>query len=291
MQPNSPTGSSGASANLLLIGAGGMLGRAWRQMLAARGATFDAPKRGEMDLTSEASIEAGVREGHRLVINCAAYTDVDGAETHEAEAMRLNGEAVGVLARRCAAVGATLVHYSTDYVFNGHGTRPYRIDDPIEPLNAYGRTKAAGERLLLDSGADHLLIRISWLYAPWGKNFVRTIARFAAERDVLRVVNDQRGRPTSCEPLAAATMKLIDAGARGVYHVTDGGECTWHDFAAEIARLRGAACRVDPCTTAEFPRPAKRPAYSVLNLSASEKILGPMSDWRTNLADVIGRLE
>ncbi len=209
--------------------------------------------RAELDLAQPASIDLAITTGTRLVINCAAWTDVDGAESSESAADAANGTGVGALAIRCAQVGAFLVHYSTDYVFNGQATSPYRVDQPRAPLNAYGRTKAHGEELIEASGCPHLLIRTSWLYAPWGKNFVRTIYKAAKDRPSLRVVNDQRGRPTSSEHLAAASYALIQGNAQGAFHVTDGGECTWFDFAKEIAHAANPACRVDPCGTAEFP--------------------------------------
>lgn len=278
-------------AGVTIIGGSGMLGRAWRELLTRRNIDFDAPAHAELDLADASSIARHVAGVRKLVVNCAAWTDVDGAEKDEAGATRLNGDAVGALARRCKRVGATLVHYGTDYIFNGVGTRPYRVDEPTAPLNAYGRGKLVGERLLLESGCRFLHARTSWLYAPWGKNFVRTIAKFAKERPVLKVVNDQRGRPTSSEHLAAATLSLLERDATGIYHVTDGGECTWFDFAVRIAAFANPSCKVEPCTTAEFPRPAKRPAYSVLDLAKTEALIGPMPDWTANLDDVLRRLE
>jgi dTDP-4-dehydrorhamnose reductase len=276
---------------ILLVGSGGMLGRAWRQWLQSRDADVRAVDLPQFSLTDVESIKRHVTDGTGVVINCAAYTDVDGAESDEAAALAVNGEGVGQLADRCAVVGATLVHYSTDYVFSGQASEPYATDAPRQPLGAYGRTKARGEELIESSGADFLLIRTSWLYAPWAKNFVRTIARVAGEREMLRVVNDQRGRPTSAEHLAHTTAALLDHGTRGTFHVTDGGQCTWYEFAAKIVELRGARCRVEPCTTDEFPRPAPRPAYSVLDLAPTEAIVGPMPHWSENLANVIERLE
>lgn len=276
---------------VLIVGAGGMLGRAWRELLAAAGVEFAAPDTAQLDLRERSALSCIDDGPWSTVINCAAWTDVDGAEQNESAATAVNGLGVGFLADACRRRGALLVHYSTDYVFDGAATEPYAVDQPRRPLNAYGRSKAAGEEALAASGCDHLLIRTSWLYAPWGKNFVRTIAKAAGERPVLRVVNDQRGRPTSSEHLARASGALIAAGARGVFHVTDGGECTWFDFASEIVRLTGKPCRVEPCASAEYPRPAKRPAYSVLDLRKTEAAIGPMPDWRDNLADVVRRLE
>jgi dTDP-4-dehydrorhamnose reductase len=188
-------------------------------------------------------------------------------------------------------VGAVLVNYGTDYVFNGRATSPYHANEPREPLNAYGRSKAVGEELLERSGASFLHLRTSWLYAPWGNNFVRTIAKLLHEKPSLKVVDDQRGRPTSAEHLARTTLALLDRGATGTVHATDGGECTWYAFAREIGRLTGAPGTVESCTSAEFPRPAKRPAYSVLDITGTERLIGPMPDWKANLADVVARLE
>jgi dTDP-4-dehydrorhamnose reductase len=279
------------TAPVLLIGASGMLGRAMAAQLRARGMRFDAPSRSELDLASPHSIEAFSRADPRpLVINCAAWTDVDGAEEHEAEATRINGHAVGEL-WRLTRMDGTLATFGTDYVFSGESFAPYPIDAPRSPLNAYGRSKAAGEEALEARSTGWLNVRTSWLYAPWGKNFVRTMHRLTQEKPVLSVVNDQRGRPTSAEHLARATLDLLMTGARGHYHITDGGECTWYEFAREIGRLGGGTARIEPCASAQFPRPAKRPAYSVLDLSQTERLIGPMPDWRANLADVMRRIE
>jgi len=267
----------------LLIAPEGMLGRAWKALLEERGLAHDVTGLPAFDLLDDASVAAGVRAEHDVVINCAAWTDVDGAEEHEAKATAVNGEAVGRLARRCLEVGATLVHYGTDYVFSGDAEAPYPVDAPIDPVNAYGRSKAAGERALEEVGAPYLHLRTSWLYAPWGKNFVLTMARLGQERDRLQVVNDQRGRPTSCRHLAATTLALLEKEARGTFHVTDGGECTWFDLAAHVVGRVAPGTEVAPCTSDAFPRPAKRPAYSVLDLSATEALVGPMGAWEAHV--------
>lgn len=277
--------------DVVLVGADGMLGRAFAELFAKRGAPARPVLYPALDLGKAETIAPSIGEHARVIVSCAAWTDVDGAESDEAGARAVNATGVGHLAAHAARIGATLVHFGTDYVFGGDGVAPYPVDAPLAPLGAYGRTKAEGERLLRESGARHLYVRTSWLYAPWAKNFVRTIAALSRSRPELRVVNDQRGRPTSAEHLASATLSLLDGGATGTWHVTDGGECTWFELASEVVRLTGAACRVLPCTTAEFPRPAPRPAYSVLDVSATETLLGPMPDWRTNLADVVARLE
>jgi dTDP-4-dehydrorhamnose reductase len=180
-----------------------------------------------------------------------------------------------------------LVHYSTDYVFDGSAARPYREDDPVAPRSAYGRSKAAGEEAVARIGCRHLIVRASWLYAPWGGNFVLTMLRLLAERREVRVVDDQRGRPTSAEHLAEATARLIGAGATGIHHVCDAGECTWCELAIEIASRGRVPGVVAPCTTAELRRPAPRPAYSVLDLGRTEALIGPMGAWQDHLQTVI----
>lgn len=286
-------------ARLLIVGAGGMLGRAMSATCTAHGINWVGTGRGSLDLSNVGSVR---RDGADwvpragVVVNCAAWTDVDGAERDEAGALGVNATGVGELARVCRDRGAVLVHFSTDYVFDGQGKAAYATDHAIAPLGAYGRTKAAGERAVVASGCEHLVLRTSWLHAAWGKNFVRTIAGLCLSRPQIRVVSDQVGRPTSCWHLASATLALLRHGARGVLHVTDGGpETSWHGFASEIAthvrRRWGTSCEVAPCTTAEFPRPARRPAYSVLDLSATESIIGPRPDWRIGVGEVMATLE
>lgn len=277
--------------NYVIVGARGMLGRALVELFAREGrdcVQLDLP---DFDVTQRSHVEQVVLGDTTAVLNCAAYTDVDKAEQDEAAATRLNGTAVALLADVCAKRNVPLVHYSTDYVFAGDATEPYQVDQPHAPLNAYGRSKAVGEAAIWKAGGPHLLLRTSWLYAPWANNFVRTMFKLTRDKDVLRVVADQRGRPTSAEHLARTSLALLDQGAHGTLHVTDGGECTWHEFASEIGRIARHTARVDPCTSSEFVRPAKRPAYSVLDLGPTEKLVGPMPDWHVNLADVMARLE
>jgi dTDP-4-dehydrorhamnose reductase len=276
---------------LVLGGATGMLGRAVTAALVARGLQHDVVERDRFDLCRDETITSGVPSGVRAVINCTGWTNVDLAETQEEEATRINGFGVGKLAERCKQVGAVLVHYSTDYVFAGQASEPYAVDQPRAPLNAYGRSKAVGEELVERSGAEHLLIRTSWVYAPWGKNFVRTIVGAAQKRPTLRVVNDQRGRPSSAEQLAETSLRLLDAGGRGTFHASDAGECTWFEFARAAVACAGLSCQVEPCSSAEYPSPAKRPSYSVLDLSRTEALIGPLVPWEESLARVIPRLE
>ena len=270
-----------------------MLGRAFENKLRDSGRAFDTLRFPDIDFTKPESIAAIAKFAPNIVINCSAYTDVDGAENNEALANRINGEGVGELARVCKSMDALLVHFGSDYVFDGEGTAPYPVDAPLAPQAAYARSKALGETRIRESGAAHLHLRTSWLYAPWAKNFIRTIAKNAKVRPELKVVNDQRGRPTSAEHLASTTLALLEKGARGTLHVTDGGECTWFELAQEIVAQMGLSetCKITPCASSDWPSPVKRPAYSVLDLSLTEALLGPMTDWRTNVADVLARLE
>ncbi len=283
--------AEGTGPRVLLLGATGMLGRAFAAELTARGTPFRAPPRTELDLSDLRAVERFVshdRSVPPVIIYCAAWTDVDGAEANEADATRVNAEALRILAR-LTAFDIRIVNFSTDYVFSGDAAAPYPVDAPRAPLNAYGRSKAAGEEVLesLLSADNWLNIRTSWLYAPWGKNFVLTMKRMLHEKPLVKVVNDQRGRPTSAQHLARTTLTLIERRVHGHYHATDGGECTWYEFAAEIKRLAKAPAAVEPCSTAAFPRPARRPGYSVLDIARTEEVTGRMPDWKTNLADVL----
>jgi dTDP-4-dehydrorhamnose reductase len=274
-------------SELVIIGADGMLGRCWTELLTARGMDHIGTTLADLDITDPAAIERFVRPGTQWVVNCAAYTLVDAAEDHEDLANEVNGRAVGRLADRCRAVGAKLLHYSTDYVFDGTASEPYPVDHPRRPVNAYGRSKALGEELIERSGVEHLLVRSSWLYAPWGQNFVLTIRQLAKTRQTLRVVDDQRGRPTDSRKLAEVSLALAERRSRGTYHVTDAGDCTWFDLATLVAEVVNPDCRVEPCTSNEFPRPAPRPAYSVLDVSGTEDLVGPLLPWEDRVRDVL----
>lgn len=278
------------TAPILLVSPDGMLGRAWEALLAERGLAFDGVSWPTIDFTRPSTIDEFVRHGVRTVVNCSAFTDVDGAETREDEATAINGTGVAALAKACRRAGALLVHFSTDYVFEGHASEPYRTGHALAPLNAYGRSKAVGERAIRESGCEHLIVRTSWLYAPWAKNFVLTMRELGSRNPQIRVVDDQFGRPTSAEYLAARTLALVEKGARGTFHVTDGGQCSWFEFATLVMKEAGLACEVVPCSSAEFARPAARPAYSVLDLSETEAMLGPSRSWRENVADVLRRV-
>jgi dTDP-4-dehydrorhamnose reductase len=240
-----------------------------------------------------------------VIVNAAAYTAVDRAESERALAFRVNAESVGVLARCAAECGALLVHYSTDYVFDGSGTRPWREDDPAGPLGVYGASKLAGEQAIAGSGCRHLMLRTSWVYAARGHNFVRTMLRLASERDELRVVSDQFGAPTPARLLAGVTASAItratagDASVSGTFHVCPRGETTWHGVATaalRAAEARGVTLRCPPervvaISTSEFPTPARRPSNSRLCIERIERALDVvLPHWHDPLPDVVAEI-
>ena len=275
--------------HVLVLGSTGMLGRSWVQLLEREGIKHQALSRPEFDLSDPESIIRALpaQNEYDLVVNAAAWTDVDGAEEDEAGAEQSNGYAVEQIAQRCLERNTLLITYSTDYVFSGQSTAPFPIDAPIAPLNAYGRSKALGELLLRQSTPNHLLIRTSWVYAPWGKNFVLTMKQLMHDRDRLRVVDDQQGRPTCALELAANSLKLFRAGAIGTWHLTDEGECTWFRLAQEIKSTLDAGCVIEPCNSSEFPRPAQRPTYSTLDIEPTIALIGPFEPWQSRVRDVL----
>jgi dTDP-4-dehydrorhamnose reductase len=282
----------------LVVGAGGQLGRELTGLLREAGREPVALGRGELDLTDADAVKAAVT-GYDLVFNASAWTNVDGAETREAEAAAINGTAVRHLAEACADSGAKLLHVSTDYVFAGDATEPIPEDAPTAPLNAYGRTKLLGEQAVLELLPDSgYVVRTAWLYGPYGKNFVATILAAATQREQLDVVDDQRGQPTSTLALGRRLVELADAALRGgapagVYHGTCSGETTWFGLARAAFELTGLDPeRVRPTTSDRFPRPAPRPAYSVLGHERwSLAGLGPMPHWYETLREHLARTE
>jgi dTDP-4-dehydrorhamnose reductase len=268
-----------------VTGAGGMLGR--DVVRAVRGHDVVALGHAELDITDASAVadvlaDARVGRGD-VIVNCAAWTDVDGAEADPAGAHAVNALGAGNVARAAAAAGARLVHVSTDYVFDGEQRTPYVESDPTGPRSVYGRTKLAGEEAVVAAGGHHAIARSSWLFGAGGRNFVATMLALAEERDEVRVVTDQVGCPTYTGHLAEALLDLAASGAQGIFHVAGGGRpCSWHDFAIEIFRQAGVACRVLPCTTEEFPRPAPRPAYSALTSERPEMPVLP--PWHEGLA-------
>jgi dTDP-4-dehydrorhamnose reductase len=291
---------------ILLLGSGGQVGHELRRSLALLGdvVALDHP---QVDLADPRGLPPIVRSASPdVIVNAAAYTAVDRAEQEPDVAHTVNATSVGVLADEALARGALLVHFSTDYVYPGTGEQPWSETDPTAPVNAYGRSKLAGDVAIAQSGCRHVILRTSWVYASRGKNFVRTILRLAKERDQLRVVNDQFGVPTSASFLADVTARVIDrhmmgggGGGAGVYHAVPGGVTTWFGVAGAVlerARLRGFVPRLldgglMPCTTAEYPLPAARPMNSRLDTARLRRDFGlQCGDWRDDLHRVVDEL-
>jgi dTDP-4-dehydrorhamnose reductase len=270
---------------ILVTGGHGMLGRDLQEVLSAAGHEVTAVGRDDLDVTSAPSCRDAVA-GHEVVVNAAAWTNVDDAESNEGAAFAVNGAGAASVARACRVHDARLVHVSTDYVFPGDATTPYAEDDPLGPRSAYGRTKAAGEWAVRAECPWSWVVRTAWLYGEHGPNFVKTMARLAEQRAELSVVDDQRGQPTWTHDLAGLVRDLVASPAPfGTYHGTSSGETTWFAFTRAIFEELGLdPDRVRPTTTAAFPRPAPRPAYSVLGHEAwTAAGLDPLPDWRSAL--------
>ena len=275
----------------LIAGSGGQLGRAL-QATAPAGVTVVAPSEAEFDIT-DADVVARIVADARpaFVINAAAYTAVDKAEADEGAARRVNVNAVGLLAAAARNAHAAFAHVSTDFVFDGTAHVPYPPDAMPNPVSAYGRTKADGEAAALEFHGSPLIVRTAWVYAAQGQNFVQTMLRLMAERDEIRVVADQIGTPTHVPTLARAIWTLHAAGRTGVWHATDAGVASWYDFAAAIhdealaVGLLARRCCVLPIRTADYPTPATRPAYGLLDKTATWEVIGPARHWRDELRD------
>ena len=285
--------------NPLIIGKNGQLGRALVQLMPHANA-IDSD---ELDLTLIELIPQTIASFKpTIVFNAAAYTAVDKAEEEEPMAHLINAEAPAVMAALCAVKKIPLVHYSTDYVFNGKGDEAWSEDNTADPLNAYGHGKLRGEDLIVKSDADHMIFRTSWVYDAYGKNFVNTMLRLAKEREELSVVNDQIGCPTYAPHLAAASLKAVENAAKsarfpsGIYHLGGGGEpVSWHGFAEAIFEAYEGDLKIEkvnPILTRDYPTPAKRPLNSRLNCSKAEDILGiEMPDWRDGLDECLKELK
>lgn len=294
---------------ILLLGANGQVGVESRRALAALGEVVCTTRSGVLeggttceiaDFDRPDTLPALVeRIAPDVVVNAAAYTAVDKAETERDAAFRANAEAPGQLARVCAKRGILLVHYSTDYVFDGSGIRPYRPDDATAPLGVYGESKLAGEEAIRASGCRHLIFRTAWVYASHGKNFLRTMLRLAGERDELRVVGDQIGTPTPAALIADVTAQVLKQNPvqSGIWHLTASGETSWHGFAQAIVdaavqrNLLAKPPAVTAITTAEFPTPARRPAYSRLDTTTLQRDFDiELPDWRQAMARVLDEI-
>ena len=260
---------------VLIAGAAGMLGRQVAKEFAKRYQTVYPLTRKELDITDFHAIDSILKEiSPDLVVNCAAYNNVDEAETEVETAFLINGLAPRLLGLSCRSVNATLIHFSSDYIFNGQLPRPYLITDPPDPLNIYGTSKLIGENGVRESGCNYYIIRTSWLFGPNGKNFVDIILKQASKESILKVVDDQHGSPTYSIDLARAVADLSESGIYGTYHYTNSGITTRYDFAKIIIKTSGLKTKVEPCATSDLPKEASRPANSTLDLFPIINILG-----------------
>jgi dTDP-4-dehydrorhamnose reductase len=280
---------------ILVIGASGQLGKELR--VASEAFTqFDFVFATREDLCIEQfelvrNFFKGLQP--QYCINCAAYTAVDKAEDQKELAFLINGESVGVLAAVCNLFETKLLHISTDYVFNGTAKRPYKEEDPVDPVNSYGASKLLGEELTLQNIPDPIIIRTSWVYSEFGNNFVKTMLRLMKEKELIHVVNDQYGTPTYAADLAEAILNMLASGkwATGVYHYSNEGETTWFEFAKAIKELSGSSCEVRPIKSESYPTPAKRPAYSVFNKEKIKRTYDiAIPEWRESLNRCMSRL-
>jgi dTDP-4-dehydrorhamnose reductase len=277
----------------LITGGSGQLGIAISQELDKQGIAFGAWGSKDLDITQSSTVSEAIKKlSPTVIINCAAWTDVDGAESHEIEASRVNSDGPENLALGAKLSNSKVIHVSTDYVFSGENQTPWQVEDEVNPQSAYGRTKALGEsRVLASNPESSFVVRTAWLYSPWGKNFAKTMTKLAIKGEgEVRVVNDQVGQPTSAMDLAKQLVELgLSTSPTGIYHGTNSGQATWFEFAQEIFKLSGAEVgRVKPVSSSEYPRPAKRPSYSVLSHAAwASTSVKPMREWRVALAEAI----
>lgn len=293
---------------ILLLGSNGQVGWELRRALAPLGVITAPDWRAQGgldgDLEDTKGLSATIRQVEPdVIVNAAAYTAVDQAESEPSRARRINAEAPAVLAEEARALGAVLVHYSTDYVFDGNGERPWNEDDPIAPINMYGQTKWEGEEAIRESGCRHLIFRTSWVYAPRGKNFLKTMLRLAVSRKELQVVDDQVGAPTGAELIADVTAQVIprllgtDADGQGTYHLAPHGETSWYGYAshlidcARVQEMEIMAERIQPVSSDVFPTPARRPKNSRLDCSRLEQAFGlELPDWKDGVQRTLTEL-
>lgn len=281
--------------NILVTGANGQLGNEIRRRSVGCNHHFTFTDVAELDITDAAAVlEMACNTKAEFIINCAAYTNVDKAEDDEQTAHLINCTATANLAAAAKQVGATLIHVSTDYVFDGCGCTPYTEEAAVAPTGAYGRTKLAGEKAVAESGCKHIIIRTAWLYSPFGRNFVKTMRTLTAERELLQVVFDQVGSPTYAGDLADAILHIVEGGTReayGTYHYSNEGVCSWYDFAKEICEMSGNVCDIRPCHSDEFPSKVARPHYSVLDKTKIKTTFDiSIPHWKESLAVCIKEL-
>ncbi len=270
-----------------MTGAGGMLGRAVVDAAAARGHDVHGATRAQLDVGDAAAVRRAVAaQRPQAVVNCAAYTDVDGAESDRAAAAAVNGDGAGHVAAATAEVGAAIVHVSTDYVFDGSKREPWLESDPTGPLGVYGETKLAGEHAVAAANPAHAIVRTAWLYGAGGRNFVDTMLALGAQREEVSVVTDQVGCPTWTGHLAGALVALAERPSQtGIHHIAAAGSCSWNELAREVFARAQIDCRVLPATSEDFPRPATRPAYSVLGTERADPLV--LAPWRQGLAEYL----
>lgn len=286
------------SKRILITGANGQLGNEMRRLGDVSPNTYIYTDVAELDITNGDAVAQFVKDNSvDIIVNCAAYTNVDKAETDEATAELINATAVANLAKAIKDVDGTLFHVSTDYVFGDEGNTPRTEDMPLDPLGVYGRTKLRGELAIAEIGCKAVIIRTAWLYSEFGNNFLKTMLRLTSERKQLNVVFDQVGTPTYAGDLALAIFSIIEAdvyaGNEGVYHFSNEGVCSWYDFATEIAMAAGNTdCKVQPCHSDEFPSPVKRPSFSVLDKTKIKRTFGiEIPHWRDSMLYCIKRLK
>lgn len=282
----------------MITGANGQLGNEMRRLGAVSPNNYIYTDVAELDITDAAAVAQFVKENAvNIIVNCAAYTNVDKAESDEPAAELINATAVANLAAAMKEVDGTLFHVSTDYVFGNEGNTPRTEDMPLNPLGVYGRTKQRGEQAIAETGCKAIIIRTAWLYSEFGNNFLKTMMRLTAEREELNVVFDQVGTPTYAGDLALAIFSIIEgglyAGNEGIYHFSNEGVCSWYDFATEIAMAAGnTACKVLPCHSDEFPSPVKRPSFSVLDKTKIKNTFSiEIPHWRDSMLYCIKRLK
>lgn len=276
--------------NILVTGSNGQLGSEIRALAADSANNYIFTDVAQLDITNPQMIRQALDDNAiDVIVNCAAYTNVDGAESDEATANLINNVAVGNLATACKESGAALIHISTDYVFDGSNNIPYLEDVPTNPIGVYGKTKLEGELSAINSGCQYIIIRTSWLYSRFGNNFVKTMQRLTAQKDSLNVIFDQVGTPTYASDLAGLICTIIEGDKldnQGVYHFSNEGVCSWYDFAVEIARLSGNSCDIKPCHSDEFPSVVKRPHFSVLDKTKVKQIFKiNIAHWQDSLKE------
>ncbi len=284
------------SKRILVTGANGQLGSEMRRLGEISPNEYIFTDVAELDITDKDAVIAFTQQNNiNVIVNCAAYTNVDKAEDDEATAELINATAVRNLAEAAKSVDATLFHVSTDYVFGSEGNTPRTEDMPLNPLGAYGRTKLHGEQAIAEVGAKAIIIRTAWLYSEYGNNFLKTMLRLTKEKETLNVVFDQVGTPTYAGDLAMTIFSIIEGdyynGNEGVYHFSNEGVCSWYDFAQEISTAMGHKCQISPCHSNEFPSKVTRPPYSVLDKTKIKRTFGvDIPHWRESMIYCLKRL-